>query len=256
MFIDILQVVEIAKLAGQKIMEIYENEALDWQVDRKADNSPLTIADKASHEIICANLTEKYPEIPILSEESDQDSYRERMSWEKFWMVDPLDGTKEFIKKNGEFTVNIALIEKGKVTLGVVYIPASDDMYHAKLGEGAYHHITKENEIRLKTNKVEKDQKGVKVVCSRSHMSEETKRFVSQYDNPEFMSAGSSLKFLLIASGRADVYPRMAPTMEWDTAAAQIIVEDSGGKVLDAISSTPLVYNKENLLNPHFVVYS
>lgn len=249
-------IIAIAEKAGQKILEIYHNDQLDWELDKKADNSPLTIADKEAHQIIEAQLLELYPNIPVLSEESAEVPYEVRKNWSLFWMVDPLDGTKEFIKKNGEFTVNIALIENGRPILGVVYVPVEDKMYYASKGEGAFLLNKSQQPLELKTYKKELSDTGLNIVCSRSHMNDETKEYIAQFNEPELVSKGSSLKFMLVAEGNAQVYPRIAPTMEWDTAASQIIVEEAGGKVMQFKKNEALVYNKENLLNPYFEVYA
>ena len=253
MNIDLEQLLAIAKeaalKAGKEILNIYETG--DFSVEAKADDSPLTLADRAAHHTIVSCLEKT--SIPILSEEGKEIPFEQRANWEYFWMVDPLDGTKEFIKKNGEFTVNIALIHKGEVVVGVVYPPVLDEMYWAVKGKGAY----KEKdgmERLLKTSARELSRKGLKVVASRSHMSTETEAFVSGLDQPEIVSKGSSLKFLLVAEGEADVYPRFGPTMEWDTAAAHVIVTEAGGKVTLDDQITPLSYNKEDLLNPYFIV--
>ena len=243
---SILPVVRKAALtAGAEILKIYESG--DFSVESKADNSPLTLADKASHLAIVKGLEETG--IPILSEEGKSISYEERKDWEYFWMIDPLDGTKEFIKKNGEFTVNIALIREGRPVLGVVYTPVLEDMFVAIKGEGAH-----KNDQRIQVNAFNLSDKDLKVVASRSHLNEETQQFLDQLDEPEIVSKGSSLKLLMVAEGAADLYPRYAPTMEWDTAAAQIVVEEAGGKVLIKDSKDPVRYNKEDLLNPYFLV--
>lgn len=235
--------------ASNRILEIYESG--DFSIEAKSDDSPLTLADKAAHKAIVSHLEKT--NIPILSEEGKSIAYSERSEWEYFWMVDPLDGTKEFIKKNGEFTVNIALIHKHDPILGVVYPPVLGKLYWAIKGQGAFQES--EGDVnRLNTSNKELDEHNLRVVASRSHMSPETQAFVENLSNPEIVSKGSSLKFLLVASGEADVYPRFGPTMEWDTAAAQVIVEEAGGKVVLEDSTTSLSYNKENLLNPYFLV--
>ncbi len=236
---------EAAKAAGDEIIKIYESG--DFSVESKSDNSPLTLADKASHLKIVSFLEKTG--IPILSEEGRDIPFEERSNWPYFWMIDPLDGTKEFIKKNGEFTVNIALIKGDKPVLGVVYPPILDEMYSAVEGEGA----TLDGK-KITTSKAGLDQSGLKVVASRSHMSPETQEFVDKLVSPEIVSKGSSLKLLMVASGEADVYPRFGPTMEWDTAAAHVIVTESGGKVMKTDMVNPVVYNKEDLLNPFFIV--
>lgn len=231
--------------AGDEIIKIYESG--DFSIESKADNSPLTLADKASHKAIVEELAQS--NIPILSEEGKEIQYQERKDWEYFWMIDPLDGTKEFIKKNGEFTVNIALIHRNKPVLGVVYTPVLRDIFSAIKGEGA-----SKNGEKISVNQFLKSDKGLKVVASRSHLNEDTQAFLDELNKPEIVSKGSSLKLLMVAEGVADLYPRYAPTMEWDTAAAQIVVEEAGGKVLIKDTDDPVKYNKEDLLNPYFLV--
>lgn len=244
------QVTKIARQAGQAILEIYHQD--DFGVKLKSDDSPLTAADKAANAIICAGLEQLDVQYPIISEENKQVDFNTRKNYTRCWMVDPLDGTKEFIKRNGEFTVNIALIESGKVILGVVYVPVDDAMYFAAQNEGAYR-IAHGERTLLQAPTFSADDKGLGLVCSRSHLNEETQAFVDEFDMPELVAKGSSLKFLVLAEGGAHVYPRLAPTMEWDTAAAQIILEEAGGLVVHADTQQPLTYNKENLLNPYFI---
>ena len=245
------QYLELAKLAareaGKDILKIYESG--DFSIEAKSDDSPLTKADKASHEAIVTKL--ESTGLPILSEEGRAIPFDERKDWDLFWMIDPLDGTKEFIKKNGEFTVNIALIQGEEVVMGVVFTPVLNELFWAIKGQGAFKDGEKINVTTVKTG----DEK-LRVVASRSHLNEETSAFIDKLNSPEIVSKGSSLKLLMVAEGAADLYPRYAPTMEWDTAAAQIIVEEAGGKVLVKDSSEKVIYNKENLLNPHFLVQS
>ena len=246
--IGLNQIIQIAKQAGDAIMEIYKK---DFQVDYKDNKSPLTEADLASNKIICDILRELTPKIPIMSEENKVLEYNERKNWEYYWCIDPIDGTKEFIKKNGEFTVNIALIHKNSPVLGVVYAPDIDAMYSAKQGEGAFLNGQK---LPLKENNSKKGK--LYVVASKSHLSLETQEFIDNLDAKEIeqVSKGSSLKLCMVAEGSADIYPRLAPTMEWDTAAADSIVRESGKMTYQFETDTPVVYNKENLLNPWFVV--
>ncbi len=246
--IDLEIVVKIAKDAGDAIMKIYDK---DFQIDYKDDKSPLTEADTKSNEIICEALARAYPEIPILSEENKAAEYAVRKNWEYFWLIDPIDGTKEFIKKNGEFTVNIALIHKNSPVLGVVYAPALGDMYQAKKGEGAFKNGEK---LPLQTNPDLKEK--MSVVASKSHLSDETQAFIDALDTKEIeqVSKGSSLKLCMVAEGEADIYPRLAPTMEWDTAAADAVVRESGKMTYQFENNQPVVYNKTDLLNPWFVV--
>lgn len=255
--IDIEKIKSIAKEASDAIMDIYKR---DFQIDYKDDKSPLTEADTKSNEIICAVLTELYPNIPIMSEENKTVPYEERKKWEYYWCIDPIDGTKEFIKKNGEFTVNIALIYKNTPILGVVYAPAIDALYSAKKGKGAFLNGKK---LPLKENHNKKEK--LYVVASKSHLSPETQEFIDNLDTKEMeqVSKGSSLKLCMVAEGSADIYPRLAPTMEWDTAAAHAVVLEAGKNVYQITQQNYLnyldnldylVYNKENLLNPWFVV--
>lgn len=244
------EVINIAQNAGDAILKIYGED--DFQIESKGDESPLTIADKTANDIICEGLQKISPAIPIISEENKLLPYAERKNWDYAWMVDPLDGTKEFIKRNGEFTVNIALIHNGKSIAGVVYAPVLNLMYYAIEDKGAFVFKNKQWE-KLQANTYKPSDANLRVVCSRSHLNEETQAFVNDYSSPELIAKGSSLKFLILAEQGAELYPRLAPTMEWDTAAAQIILEEAGGSVCIAGSNNPVVYNKENLLNPHFV---
>ena len=244
---------DIAYAAGEEILDVYKDEA-SFGVEAKADDSPLTLADQRANKVICDSLIALNADIPIISEENKAIDFSERKDFEYFWMVDPLDGTKEFIKRNGEFTVNIALIHKNRSIAGVVYVPVTDEMYWAVKGEGAWK-MAEGSKERLVANNYSMDDEGLGVVCSRSHLNEETSAFLNGLKNPETVSKGSSLKFLIIAESNADVYPRLAPTMEWDTAAAHIILEEAGGQVVRADDHTPLIYNKENLTNPHFIAY-
>lgn len=245
------EVAKIAKKAGDAIMKIYDNSD-NFQVQHKADESPLTIADQAANEIICHHLENLDVKYPIISEENKSINFEERKKYTHYWLVDPLDGTKEFIKRNGEFTVNIALIENQRPVLGVVYAPVLEEMYFAVKEKGAF--LEKENiTIQLHASIFSKKDTNLGVVCSRSHLNEATQNFVDELDEPQLVAQGSSLKFLILAKGEAHLYPRLAPTMEWDTGAAQIVLEEAGGKVLHAETKEPLLYNKENLLNPYFI---
>ena len=246
--IDLELICKLAEKAGSSILEVYNR---DFTVEYKEDKSPLTEADKLSNEIICSTLKKLYPEYPILSEENKEVLYSERKGWLTYWCIDPIDGTKEFKKKNGEFTVNIALIHNGEPVLGVVYAPVLNDLYYAKKGEGAFKNSEK---LPLKNNTDKKSK--MYVVASKSHLSKETQDFIDSLDTEvvEQVSKGSSLKLCMVAEGLADIYPRLAPTMEWDTAAADAIVREAGKMTYDFALNTPLKYNKENLLNPWFVV--
>lgn len=241
--------IEAAKAASLEILEVYNTN--DFQTELKGDNSPLTIADKRAHNAI-ANILHA-TNLPILSEEGKTIPYHERKDWEYFWMVDPLDGTKEFLKRNDEFTVNIALIYKNKPVLGVVAVPVRDDIYYAVNNEAFLKRGGEEQKL-LHRGRIDLTQKSLRVVASRSHLDDTTKNFINQLQQPSIVSAGSSLKFMMLAEGTADVYPRYAPTMEWDTAAAHAIVNAVGLKVIQQGSAEEIIYNKESLLNPGFLV--
>lgn len=245
------QIEDLVLEAGELIMEIYSN--FDGEVVIKKDDSPLTLADQRANAHIVKRLAEITPEWPIISEENKLQAYEERQSFDYFWVVDPLDGTKEFIKRNGEFTVNIALCRKNKPILGVVGVPVSRTIYSAQTQRGA-HKLLGAERNRIQCRAFDPNAKGLVFVTSRSHINDATNAFLEQFDEPSTKATGSSLKFMLIAEGKADCYPRLGPTMEWDTAAAHIIVEEAGGEVIQAETDQPLMYNKENLLNPHFVV--
>ena len=251
----IQNIIAIARKAGDAIMEIY---ATDFNVELKGDNSPLTAADKKSNEVIITELEKIYPDIPRISEETKLTPFEERKNWKRYWLIDPIDGTIEFIKRNGEFTVNIALVENGVTVLGVVYAPAKQLMYYGDKVNGSFLQEGNLSPQKLKAGKNYNELTVVNVVASRSHMSDETVAFVDELKKQgkeiEFISSGSSLKFCLVAEGKADVYPRFGPTMEWDTAAGQAVIECAGGKVMQTDLITPLKYNKENLLNPFFIV--
>lgn len=243
---------EIAIAAGAEIMEVYEND-IDPGIETKSDNSPLTIADKRANDLIVKNLQELKYNFPIVSEESKEVPYEERKNYTYLWMVDPLDGTKEFIKRNGEFTVNIALICENRPVLGVVYAPVQQALYWAVKGEGAFFQIGDGPPKNAVSSTFSLKHSGIRVVCSRSHLNQPTLDLLDKLDDPQLVRTGSSLKFMLIAKGEADFYPRLGPTMEWDTAASDIIVEESGGKITQMNDDQPLLYNKPSLLNPNFL---
>jgi len=272
----ILRSIQAAIAAGDGINEIYRSE--DFGVEYKTDKSPLTLADQKSHEII-TNALEGY-DIPILSEEGQNMPYTQRKNWQRFWIVDPLDGTKEFIKRNGEFTVNIALIENNRPVLGAIFVPDRNTLYFAAQNFGAYKlengpfsewletgpdskettstlldQITRQS-TRLPVT--DPQRLALTIVGSRSHKNAELEAYVEEKRNAfgdvEFISAGSSLKICLVAEGRADLYPRLGPTMEWDTAAGQAIAENAGADVYQYETRKPLTYNKEDLHNPWFIV--
>ncbi len=240
----------LAVEAGARILEVYDS---DFAVQHKADQSPLTEADMAAHRHILAGLQQLTPDIPVLSEESASVPYAERRQWRRYWLVDPLDGTREFVKRNGEFTVNIALIEDGRPVLGVVQVPVLDIQYYACAGGGAWRQDDAGTPQRLQVRPL--DGGPIRVAGSRSHRGDSLQRFLARIGEHELISMGSSLKLCLVAEGRADVYPRLGPTSEWDTAAAQCVVEQAGGQVTD-LDLQPLRYNtKDSLLNPHFLVF-
>ena len=259
---ELLQLAIQASLeAGADIMRIYTDPSQDFGIERKADNSPLTLADKAAHARIMTYLDNTG--IPVLSEEGAHAPFASRAAWTRFWLVDPLDGTKEFIKKNGEFTVNVALVEQGVPVLGVVYLPAKDILYYGSLSGGAFRVMDGVTE-KLPLDTSAHDD--FVIVASRSHLSDETRRYIDvaekKHDNVRTISSGSSIKICLVAEGTADAYPRFAPTMEWDTGAGDAVARAAGKVVLQAGSydglpfeaGKPLVYNKEDLHNPWFLV--
>lgn len=253
--INIDDIISIVQEAGNEVMKVYNR---DFSFQSKEDDSPLTDADNISNKLIIDRLNSLYQEIPFISEETRQTPYEQRKDWEYFWLIDPLDGTKEFIKKNGEFTINIALIHRNTPVLGVVGVPAKKEVYFSTRGEGAWKLDASGRKTTIKNNHHYSNKNEITVIASRSHLSEETLDFVeklkAQNKKVEFLSAGSSLKFCLVAEGKADVYPRFGPTMEWDTAAAHAIVLEAGKKVLDIETGKPLIYNKKSLLNPFFIV--
>jgi 3'(2'), 5'-bisphosphate nucleotidase len=272
----ILKSIQAAISAGNAINQVYHSE--DFGVEYKSDKSPLTLADQKSHEIIMNVLTEF--DFPILSEEGKDTPFAQRKDWEHFWVVDPLDGTKEFIKRNGEFTVNIALIKNSRPVLGTIFVPDRNTLYFAgqdlgayKLEDGPFNQMlitqadSKEdvrdflNQIigqSIKLPVIDPQRAVLTIVGSRSHKTAELEAYVEEkrktHGEVEFISAGSSLKICLVAEGRADVYPRLGPTMEWDTAAGQAIAEYAGASVYQYDTSKPLIYNKEDLHNPWFIV--
>ncbi len=241
--------------AGRAICEVYESK--DFGIQLKDDQSPLTLADQRSHEVLMERLA-SLGHGPVLSEEGAEIPWATRRSWEEYWLIDPLDGTKEFIKRNGEFTVNIALIKSGVPVLGVVYAPAKSWLYYGAAGSGAF---KREGDSgtpkRIEVAPVPQGNSHWRIVGSRSHQSEEFAEFVKVFPECDIVSMGSSLKLCLVAEGRADLYPRLGLTSEWDTAAAQAVVEAAGGQVINWETKEPLRYNsKDSLLNPYFIVCS
>ena len=244
--------ISISKAAGNEILKIYDLD--DVGVSHKKDNSPLTLADKASNEIICSKLKKLTPHIPVLSEEGKDVSFNKRKAWDTFWLIDPLDGTKEFIKKNGEFSVNIALINHFKPILGIVYAPVLDTIWYGSASEGSFKIIKNKKPEKINVLKSKEDET-IKVVSSRSHSNNiKLGKFLIDYPKHELIFMGSSIKICLVADGSAHMYPRLGPTMEWDTAAAHAVVKFAGGNIFDMDNQNELSYNKENLLNPSFLV--
>jgi len=243
---------DIARSASEQIMRIY---ATDFSVDTKADHSPVTDADLAAHRVIVADLQRITPDLPVLSEESADIPYAERRRWDSYWLVDPLDGTKEFISKNGDFTVNIALVQGGEPIVGVVHVPATGLSYYGSAGVGAFRRDKDGQASPIKVRRLIPDAP-VKVVASRSHRGELLDGYLAKLGPHTTVSRGSSLKFCLVAEGSADVYPRLGPTSEWDTAAGHAVLKAAGGTVV-SVDGGPLRYNaKESLLNPHFIGYA
>lgn len=241
---------EIAREAGERILDVYGGDAIEATV--KADQSPLTAADLAAHRLIVERLGALRPALPILSEESVAVAFDVRRRWRSYWLIDPLDGTKEFVSRNGQFTVNIALVTDGYPTLGVVHVPVTETTYWGTTGE-AHRQVGAAEATRIAVSTTH--QQPVRVVGSRSHAGHSLDGFLSRVGAHRLLSIGSSLKCCLIAEGAADVYPRLGPTSEWDTAAAQAVVEAAGGEVR-TLAGDRLAYNaKDSLLNPHFVVY-
>jgi len=246
----IAPVIDIARAAGEKIMAVY---GTDFSVSRKDDHSPLTEADMAAHNTILEGLNKLTPGWPVLSEEAAGISFAQRSAWQRYWLVDPLDGTREFVKRNGDFTVNIALIEQQRAVLGVVYIPVSGVCYYAAARHGAYKQNPHESAAPIHVRPCHEEM--CTVVGSRSHRGASLDGFLANLGNYEILSVGSSLKMCLVAEGKADIYPRLGPTSEWDTAAAQCIVEEAGGHITDT-QMQPLRYNtKSSLLNPQFFAF-
>jgi 3'(2'), 5'-bisphosphate nucleotidase len=277
---------EIIRQAGEGVLQVYARLEKDWDVRLKDDRTPITEADRISNRIITAGLKQLFPDIPLISEENKQIPYEIRRQYEYFWLIDPLDGTKEFIKRNGEFTINLAFINRTQPVAGFISVPCKGLIYYAVNGEGAYRiqekskaeeklsepigespgksgSVSKDAEAstteegiivtRLKVAEFSPTETGLTVVASRSHFDPETQKFIEQLNNPRLVSVGSSLKFMLLAEGQAHLYPRLGRTMEWDTAAGQAILEEAGGQVLEFYSRRPLSYNKESLVNPPFL---
>ena len=239
-------VIKIADEASEKVLHIYQS---DFKVNYKEDHSPITAADIASHDIIVKGLRQISRDIPILSEEGAEIPWEERKKWRRFWLIDPIDGTKDFTQRTGEFTVNIAMIEDGEPVMGVVTAPALKEAFWGIKGEGAH---MRDRTGRVHRIRVAEPKDTLRVVASKNHLNEETRAFIDTLGAHETVQAGSSLKFCRIAEGHADIYPRMGPTSEWDTAAAHAVLVAAGGKV-QTPEGQPLVYGKENILNPNFI---
>lgn len=276
-WLDINKIVEIIELASQIVLQIYLTDS--YFIENKVDNSPLTIADKKANDFICSELLSIYPHIPIISEENKNDSWEKRKKYSWTWLIDPVDGTKEFIKKNGEFTVNIGLVYNGTPVAGFVGIPAKGLIYwgicsgnssgnSGSSGSGScskdgawIKSINNDDEIidmiELRKNKIVSNNKKKRVVASRSHIDEKTKKYINSLGNIDLINVGSSIKILWIAENKADIYPRIGPTMEWDTCAAHAILKAAGGNINiyteNNTENEELKYNKENLLNPYFI---
>ncbi len=248
MFLPAISALEpIARAAGDAILTIYRQ---PFEVEYKQDESPLTAADQGAHEVIVQALARLTPDIPVLSEESDAETMQARLGWSRYWLVDPLDGTKEFVSRNGEFTVNIALIDHGRPVWGLVYAPVLDRLWYGGKGIGAWRVADGKHEA-IQT-RPHGDGEAWRVVGSRNHLSQETLDYLAPFGEIELVSMGSSLKFCIIAEGGAELYPRLAPTCEWDTAAAQAVLEGAGGSVTQ-LDGSALAYNKPDILNPWFV---
>ena len=241
------------KTAGKAVIEIYDTFE-EGEVDYKADDSPLTEADKVAHQQLMVALEERFPDDMILSEEGKDMPYEQRKNASRLWVVDPLDGTKEFVNRNGDFTLNVALIVDHRAVFGMVHVPVTGETFAGGEGWGAYEYAPEEEVFYpIRVRSFNGHQKGLNILTSRSHLNAATEEYVDRFSNPNLVARGSAWKFLLIARGKADIYPRLAPTMEWDTAAAQIILEEAGGQVLRADDNEPLVYNKKDLVNPSFI---
>ncbi|MAM00612.1 3'(2'),5'-bisphosphate nucleotidase CysQ [Hydrocarboniclastica marina] len=241
------ELLEIAEAAGEAILEVYRTVIA---VEYKGDNSPVTAADMAAHHIIMDGLTRLTPDTPILSEEAANIPWSTRQQWQRYWLVDPLDGTREFLNRSGEFTVNIALIEGGQPILGVVSVPVTGDYYWGGEATGAWHRGSVGTVRELK---VSAPASKLRVLASKSHLNEETRAYIDKLGPVELVQAGSSLKICRIAEGKADLYPRLGPTSEWDTAAAHAVLLGAGGRI-STVKGDPLLYNQEEtLLNPHFI---
>ena len=246
-------IIDTSYLAGEKILEIYNDDNYKSSIEIKKDASPLTIADKASNNVIINSLKKINTKIPILSEEEKEIDFSSRKDWNRFWLVDPLDGTKEFINRNGEFTVNIALIEDSSPVMGVVYAPVKKKLWYGLKNYGSF--LINNNEKPIKISKKKPLDEIIKIVSSRSHANDKKlKKYLKKFKKHEIVSMGSSIEMCLVADGTAHYYPRFGPTMEWDTGAAHAVVKYANGNIYNIDTKEELIYNKENLLNPGFIV--
>lgn len=249
-YVDFIEpIVALARKAGDEILEVY---ATDFDVQSKSDESPLTQADLASHRCIVAGLEAQTPDLPIISEESGLPDFEERSRWSRYWLIDPLDGTKEFVNRNGEFTVNIALIDAGKPVFGVVHVPVQGKTYVGCEGQGAELRLAGQEATSIRVASTSSSP--VRVVGSRSHCGASLDAFMENLGDCDLVPMGSSLKFCVVAEGGADIYPRLGPTSEWDTAAAQAVVEQAGGSVVTLDGKLMMYNQKEAILNPYFMV--
>ncbi len=253
--------IELIKNCNKKVLEIYNT---DFSINYKDDKSPLTLADLESNKLICDYLNllnknlkeETNEEFLIISEENKNLDYNLRKDYNYTWLVDPIDGTKEFLKKNGQFTVNIGLCRNEIPIFGIVSIPVSNEIYYGIEGIGSFKLNVNDKTIKnLKINKKDLTKENVKIAASSSHLNEETKNYINQYKNPNLINIGSSIKLLYVAENKVDIYPRFGPTSEWDTCAAHSVVKYANGNVVNTVDKSELTYNKENILNPYFLVY-
>ncbi len=267
---EVQELLDLIRRAGEEILKIYFQEQADWKISFKEDRTPITEADRLANSVINEGLKKLFPDIPIISEENREIPYQSRREYECCWLLDPLDGTKEFLKQNGEFTVNLALIQQGKPVAGFISVPVKGLFYFAVKGEGAYKieigekrqggqserqikQVKQDNKLQLRAAQFSMDDAGLTVLASRSHFDGETRKFIESLNQPRLESRGSSLKFMMLAEGLGHLYPRLGRTMEWDTAAGQAILEEAGGQVVEFSSRQPLRYNKESLVNPPFL---
>ena len=242
--------IDISRKAGSEILDVYKD---SFEITLKEDLSPLTDADRRANTVITSMLESLYPEIPILSEEGKEISYSERSDWDLFWLVDPLDGTKEFVKRNGEFTVNIALIKEGLPIAGIVYAPTKETYWYGAEGLGSYK--MSENFPRVRISVEDNINPPIRIVSSRSHPSPKLESYLNRFDNHEIVNMGSSLKICLVADSSVHIYPRLGPTMEWDSGAGHAVLKFAGGELINRETMEELVYNKEILKNPDFICY-